>query len=254
MKCKLCQKISNLRKSHVIPEAFWTSIYDKKHRALPISLEGSDLKYIQKGIYEKLLCQDCEKKFSKWESVLKRDLRDFGKKTSNYLKIKEIKKTNGYLIHIKNIKYKEFKLAILSILWRMSISSDPFFDGYNLGPYEAKLRHLLFNETAPDEKQYPFMVSRFEIKGNFYPGIIMCSTPGKYGRLLTVQHFVIWGHRFSIFVNDRIAPDIPQELILRNSGELYVGVSDLTQLVNGNNVLSKIRDEKVQKRFQNMKW
>jgi hypothetical protein len=249
MVCKLCQQKYDLRESHIISEAFYEDIYDKKHRAVPISMEHSELKFVQKGIREKLLCGDCERKLSKWESILKRDLVDIGNQKSEFLTINRI---DEKLFKVEGIRYKEFKLAILSIVWRMSVTSDLFFESYSLGTYEEKLRQKLLDENVPDERKYPIMVSRYELDGVFHPGVIMGFPPGKYDQIFTVQSFIIWGHRFTIFVNDKNFPKVPVEVFLRNSGELFIDVRSLVELASPKSVLSKIYDEQVESMYAKM--
>ena len=249
MVCKLCQRKYDLKESHIISEAFYEGVYDKKHRAVPISMEDPELKFIQKGIREKLLCGDCEKKLSKWESVLKRDLVDIGKQESNFLSINHMDEN---FFKVESIRYKEFKLAVLSLLWRMSVTSDLFFRSYKLGIYEEKIRQILLDENVPDEKEYPIMVSRYELDGVFHPHMVMGFPPGKYEQVFTVQSFMIWGHRFLVFVNDKIFPKVPIEYFLRNSGELLVDVCSLVELASPKSVLSKIYDEKVEEMYSKM--
>ena len=251
MVCKLCRENCDLRESHIISEAFYEDVYDKKHhRAVLVSMENPKLKLIQKGIREKLLCRDCEQKLSKWESILKRDLIDIGNQKSEFLNISHVDED---LFKVEGIRYKEFKLAILSILWRMSITSDPFFKSYKLGAYEEKLRQRLLDENVADEKKYPIMVSRYELDGVFYPGIIMGFPPGKYDQMFTVQSFIIWGHRFVIFVNDKSFPKVPVEACLRSSGELFVDVCSLIELASPESALSRIYDEQVKSMYAKMK-
>lgn len=59
--CKLCQKERELKYSHIIPEYFYTPIYDENHRFMEISPQSEKLvKFNQKGVREFLLCKDCE--------------------------------------------------------------------------------------------------------------------------------------------------------------------------------------------------
>ncbi len=251
MACKLCLKNSDLKNSHIIPEAFFKSVYDSKHRTFPISMEDQKVKFIQQGITEKILCEKCEQKFSKWETILKKSLIAIGEKTSNSLNFTFTKYQE--LFKVENIKYQEFKLGILSILWRMSITSDDFFESYDLGySYEEKLRKILFYEDLVDEKKYPILVTRYEIDGTFYPGIILAFSSDRYQTFIA-QSFVIWGHHFRIFVNDKRFPKIPIDACLRNSGQLYINVDSLPNLASSNNVFSRLSDEKVNNMFTKLK-
>ena len=249
MTCRLCQRNNDLRRSHIISETFYDGVYDAKHRAVPISMNYPKLKFIQNGFKEKLLCGDCEIRLSRWESVLKETLVDIGNKTSTSLSIDIIGKE---LFRVKCIRYKEFKLAILSIIWRMSIASDPFFESYKLGIYEEKLRQALLSEKVPDEKKFPIMVSRYELDEVFDPGMVMGFPPGKYERLFTVQSFIIWGNRFIVFMNDKIFPKVPIECFLRDSGVLYVDVRSLVELASPESIMSKIYDEQVESMYAKM--
>jgi hypothetical protein len=212
-------------------------------------MHDSELKFIQKGIREKLLCGECEQKLSEWESILKRDLVDIGNKKSKFLNISQVDEKR---LKVERIRYKEFKLAILSILWRMSITSDPFFASYKLGMYEEKLRKRLLDADILNETKYPILVSRYELDGVFYPDIVMGFPPGKYGHIFTVQSFIIWGHQFMIFVNDKSCPKVPIEIFLRSTGELYIDVVSLVELASPKSVLSKIYDEQVKSMYARM--
>jgi hypothetical protein len=245
MVCKLCHSNNQLRNSHIISETFWTAIYDEKHRAVPLAMESSSLKFIQQGIREILLCELCEQKFSKWELVLKNSLVDIGKRQSRFLTINRM---NEKLYKIECIKYKEFKLAILSILWRMSITSDLFFKDYNLGVYNEKLRQILLYENVPDEKQYPIMVSRCEIDNTFHPDMIVTFPPVKH----IVQSFIIWGHHFKVLMNDERLPEKFKEYFLRDSGELFIYVQDFLEFAHPESVFSRIFDKDVENVYKKM--
>lgn len=253
MVCKLCLKSSDLKKSHIIPEAFFKSVYDKKHRMFPITMDNKNLKLVQKGYTEKLLCGNCEQKFSKWETVLKKSLIAIGEKQSNSLKFTFFQKYEDLFV-VDNVKYKEFKLGVLSILWRMSIASDKFYKSYSLGDYyEEKLRKILLKEEFVDETKYPVNVMRYELDGIFYPGIIMTFAPDKIEHF-TVHNLVIWGHHFRIFVNDKTFPKLPIALFLRNSGQLIVAVDSLANRASPNNVFSKIYDLEIINMYAKLKY
>ena len=60
--CKLCNKHKKLVNSHIFPEFMFKPLL-KEGRYKIISMQnGNVIKEAQKGIYEKLLCAECEKK------------------------------------------------------------------------------------------------------------------------------------------------------------------------------------------------
>jgi len=78
MKCKLCLKGSQPVKSHIIPEFMYegSGLYDEKHRFFIIEKSGDIPKFQQKqkGLTERLLCQGCETKISRWEDYARRTI------------------------------------------------------------------------------------------------------------------------------------------------------------------------------------
>ncbi|WP_420208846.1 hypothetical protein [Candidatus Electronema sp. JC] len=211
-----------------------------------MTIENNKLKIIQKGFREKLLCQSCETKLSRWENSLKKHLVDLGKLTSDFL---EINRMNDNLIRVKNIEYKFFKLAILSILWRMSLSTRKEFSDYQLGPYEEIIRNILLAEANVLEEHFPLFVYRYEMDKVFYPDIMMYFPHRKFDRIYTIYQFIIWGHLFCIIVNNKKVPkDMPKEIILKETGEMFISVKSLIELASPISVLTRIFDDDM-KRF-----
>src|SRR6516225_11959807 len=68
-KCALCREERPLRRSHVIPEFMFRPLYDKKHRFWGVSnIPTKPNRIFQKGPREKLLCNECEQRLSRYES------------------------------------------------------------------------------------------------------------------------------------------------------------------------------------------
>jgi hypothetical protein len=250
MICRLCQQDLELRNSHVIPESLWTEIYNEKHQALPMSIKNNKSNIIQKGFREKLLCQACETKFSRWENSLKKHLVDLGNLTSKFL---EINRIQADLIKVKNIEYKMVKLAILSIFWRMSITTNNFYSDYQLGTYEKIIRDILFTEAHVPERHFPVFIYRYELDGKFCPDIMMYFPRGRFDQIYTVYKVILWGHLFCIFVNNKKFPiDMPKEIILSETGEIFISVKSLVDLASPVSAIARIFDDDM-KRFYGRK-
>jgi len=71
MKCRLCLVNPHPAKSHIIPEFMYecSGLYDGKHRILMVKKteDAPEFQQIQKGVRERLLCEDCEGKIARWE-------------------------------------------------------------------------------------------------------------------------------------------------------------------------------------------
>ncbi|WP_414665133.1 hypothetical protein [Horticoccus sp. 23ND18S-11] len=149
MRCRLCQRDGTIRNSHIIPEFFYGPMYDEKHRFFTVSSNPvkKDLTF-QKGMREYLLCDVCEGSFGKNEKYFSELF--FGGVSAEYA-------DDGRHIHIKGIDYPKTKLMFMSILWRMSVSSLPFFDSVDLGPHEEKFRTMLLAENPGSAESYGVM-------------------------------------------------------------------------------------------------
>jgi hypothetical protein len=141
--CKLCKKSAKLSRSHILPEFFYSLVYDDLHRTMLIS-SGEKEKFIQKGVREYLLCQECETKLSRYEGYAMKIIQDI----PNFEK-----DPSDLFIFSNNVDYRLFKLFQLSILWCAGVSSNRMFANVNLGKHEEKIHDMLEQEnpgSAPD--------------------------------------------------------------------------------------------------------
>jgi len=144
-KCRLCLKESELRHSHVLPEFFYTGIYESRdaHRALAITDES--VKIIQKGLREDLLCQDCETQFSRHEKYVAELIRDIPSFTRD---------ASGRFLYSEHVDYSSVKLFQLSLIWRCSIARNPAFTQVCLGPHEEIIRCRLLEQNPGKSFEY----------------------------------------------------------------------------------------------------
>jgi len=149
--CKLCLMEADLRKSHIVPEWCYRATYDDRHRAIVKRAEISSTHFIQKGWRQRLLCQKCEARFSRWESWFAR----FWKESPGLPESMSGRTTDQQIFVMDGVDYAPFKLFHLSILWRASVASGPDFDNVSLGPYEEKLRLMLVADNPGTEDVYP---------------------------------------------------------------------------------------------------
>ncbi len=114
-------------------------LYDEKSRAVGLRSDRRVAKHIvQKGLREQLLCDRCERQFSRYESHVADVLKDLPT---------EIAEPPGTPIPIPAADYTLFKLFHISLFWRCSIASDRHFERVSLGPQEEVARTLLLDEN-----------------------------------------------------------------------------------------------------------
>lgn len=170
--CRLCLCDSVLLcHSHIIPEFHYKPCYDEKHRFYRLSTKGPKNKtFQQKGFREYLLCKGCETKLSKWESYSKRILMDGGLDSA-------VKHKWGYEFH--GVDYVQFKLYLLSILWRMGESSLDMFQMVKLGPHQERIRLALMADDPLDEHIYPVLFVAVTLGDRFIADFIVPPSPAK---------------------------------------------------------------------------
>jgi hypothetical protein len=146
-KCVLCGVSADLRHSHIVPEFLYGLTYDEKHRFILVpGSTDSRPRHEQQGVREYLLCQSCEVRFSRFEGYAKRAILD----PETFHRAEERKRL---IIH--GVKYAEFRLFWMSVLWRMGISSLDLFSPVDLGPHAEALRQRLEAEDPDDPLLYP---------------------------------------------------------------------------------------------------
>lgn len=177
--------------------------YDEHHQY--IEFNDQDGKYNKRkssGIYEHLLCRDCEDIIKKYEDYAKYIIYD---KAKPYIHKHRSCYTN------KNYNYNFFKLFVLSLLWRASISSMPGYKYASLGKYEEELRLILLNETETPVNVFPCLIYQTYIGEDPADATFMGIYPGKSkhdGK--TIYHFIADGLFFFIAVGSASRLNFPE--------------------------------------------
>ena len=113
MKCVLCRQEAPLLKSHIVPEFLYRPHYDENHRALLFDKRDAPYTMVQKGIRERLLCAECEARLQVFEDYLARF----------WFKQRPLPAVIASSeVVLTGIDYAQFKLFLLSIVWRASVA------------------------------------------------------------------------------------------------------------------------------------
>lgn len=157
-------------------------MYDEKHRFFQLSLdENEQNKYLQKGLREYLLCEDCEQHLNEFEKYANRIMF--------YEPPKKVRQ-NSRIAIIEGIDYDKMKLFQLSILWRASISKLEPFKEVNLGPHQEILREMILNNNPGSYTDY----------GCLQTAVFMEENKLAKGLLMGVDLIKIDGYRVYRFV------------------------------------------------------
>ncbi|MCK4462441.1 MAG: hypothetical protein KAW46_11595 [candidate division Zixibacteria bacterium] len=212
--CKLCLQERELRRSHIIPEFFYSQAYDDLHRLDLISADAPDkVRFHQKGVRERLLCQECEQWLSPWEKHT-REVFYGGCEI-------EIVDT-GSAITLRNLDYRKLKLFQLSMLWRMGIADHQLFKEVTLGHHEDRLRSMVLRGEPGRAYDYGcFLLALVDEKNRGIDGVI-----GQVEKKRDSGHHlyaVVVGSCWWVFVVSSHTEMLPfREFFLQDDGTLTI--------------------------------
>jgi hypothetical protein len=211
--CYLCEKNRELCNSHIISEFLYKPLYDNKGRLFGMSTKEDTRRSFdieQKGLREYLLCQSCETQLSRYENYA-RDLFHNDRFRVNGNTVEEI----------ENLNYKKLRLFFISILWRSSISSRPFFRNVDLGPHEETARKMILNEDPDPWWRYGCALSDIADYDEDQRGVIIQPVSSQEG----AHHhyfYVLGGFLWHYVVSSHRAEDSVEELFLERNGSMMV--------------------------------
>lgn len=159
--CFLCLKDKDLiSNSHIIPDFMYQDLYDDKHRMIrTVGLNVKTARKIQTGEKEgELLCAKCDNEIlGSLEGYASRVL--FTGEES--IRVQNVLHPDGQLTSTlcEDLDYGKFKLFLLSLLWRASISRNAFFSQVQLGPLEESVRRMIIENDSQGQMDFPCLVS-----------------------------------------------------------------------------------------------
>lgn len=149
--CNQCLEEKELhKKSHIIPDFIFRSgkIYDEEnHNLIYFDIETNEyIGRMPSAPYEKyIFCKDCEKYHSAIESRASGTIYHYEFDTSKiYLTKRGLLATQEF----GEADPESFKLFLILLLFRASLSNKSSFNQVQLGPYHEKFRRIL-NEEQP---------------------------------------------------------------------------------------------------------
>jgi hypothetical protein len=191
-------------------------LFDEKHRLIKFTTltPGSD-SVAQSGEYEDdILCEDCDNRIIG-------SLENYASKVLYAGQI-SVKQTNYKLqdglefAQVDGLDYKKFKLFLLSLLWRASISNKAFFQNVSLGPYEEKIRQMIINNDAGSEEIFPCVLLSYR-KTSLPEKIIMAPKKIRLNNKIG-YYFMIAGIVYIFIVSEKEQTDWILEAAIKNNG------------------------------------
>jgi hypothetical protein len=169
--CKLCLKDKALiKKSHIIPDFMYrhSNMYNEKHQLYVFSLDelikGKKARMVSTGEYEGgILCAECDNQIIGGYEEYGRIVL-FGDPSGKNNPVCDlfVNQDQEKFTLCENVDYRRYKLFMLSMLWRMSISSREAFQDVKLSPeHEENLRRMILDGNPREFYVYPVLSSYF---------------------------------------------------------------------------------------------
>lgn len=171
----MCNEVKPLIEAHIIPKAMFKSIRVAPGKPLYIIQDRDGARPIPspQGEYDTgILCESCEKRFNIYDTYGIRFIKDLDR-----VGLPVIVKGRRVGLVVPTYDCKMLKLFFLSVLWRASISTRPFFRNINLGTYENELHDMIDQGNPGTPDQFPMILGRFV---NVDPGFTL-SEPASFG-------------------------------------------------------------------------
>ena len=251
--CKLCGEEATLRKSHILPEHLYERFYSEEdHPVLnqmhvnTIDPNKGRVQYLQKGIWERLLCGRCEQ-----------HLNESGEKYCSERLISNPSRVGlEGIVQYRNLDYKSVKLYFLGIFWRIGVATvEPFSEVILSQTHERELREAILACNPGELGFYPCLVAE-DVSPHLRN---MLSQPrtllitGSEGRTYRVIELVANGQIWQLVLSRDFRPvsrdrDLWQQCLVREDGILTAMKFDFDVVLGLHMSLRmKLRAEKVKK-------
>ena len=159
MKCKFCGNESSLIRAHVIPAGFFRRIRQgEKPLEVITNTAGEYTKKSQIGEYDQtIVCSKCETIWQEWDNYAQQLLAEEPLNwRARYYNNRKI-----YYV-VDNFEYKKLKLFFISMVWRASVSSRPFFSKVSLGQFEDIAKQRIANTDPGGSEDFSVTLAKFD--------------------------------------------------------------------------------------------
>lgn len=200
----------------------YKDLFDQKHRIHEVLLQPINQiksKMRQSGVYDtNILCGNCDNKvlgrLERYASLVLyggieltiESMADRNK--SSYVKV------NG-------IDYRMFKLFLLSILWRASVSNLPIFKNVNLGIHEQVIRRKILDNNPGSAAKYPCAIFT-HLHNHNIPYQIIVEPAVVINGEQQIYAFLISGNLFVFFTATDTKTEWVQDCTINENGGMKI--------------------------------
>jgi len=200
----------------------YKDLFDEKKRMHVIQSEKGAIKqrgFSQTGEFDRnIICQHCDNSvLGKLERYASLVLYDRNPKTLEYRTDPDGTKYT----YCAEFDYTQFKLFLLSVLWRASISNRPLFQEVSLGPHEKSIRRMLLKSDPGEQMKYPCLIMTY-LNLDQFPSDVVAQPSQSRVNGGYVYKFLISGMVYIFYVSKHIIPDELKDCAINRKGELKI--------------------------------
>lgn len=235
MACALCLGSGELQQSHIIPEFHYSALYDERHRYNVLSTTARQKDRIeQKGQRERLLCRECELRFSKLERYASLVFKGGAPGMEG--------SRAGNVVSVTGLDYAIFKLFLLSVIWRMGAARGSYFEKVDLGSHYERLRSMLLAGDPGPFDLYPCIFFGITMDPGEVAGVMIQPTKAKsWGH--TTYHVVVPGMKLVYFISSHRLGRPASQFLLQEDGSLVFQVRSALELPELNEFMRKFETQ-----------
>lgn len=213
MPCRLCNEDKPLMESHIFPEWIYSPLYDENHRFFVLSTNANKRRSTRpRGIYERLLCHECEQRLSRWEGYARNVFLE--------LPLKVIEGNRAFVF--SGLNYASFKLFQMSLIWRASIAGRHEIHRINLGTHSEKIRKMLCEEVPGEVYEYGSILILPALSQELMQQFVY--SPERLPQKIDghTAYRTAFGGLFWLFIVSNHSSHVPHEVFLSKNGNLPV--------------------------------
>lgn len=246
--CPLCSKnVDSLhRRSHLVPEWMYKDMYNEKRKLINVNLSKEFVKKEQKGIYDEIICRDCEsisQEYDRYASLLLTERSPNAKEHSEV--IRKYQEVNGNSRPLKysfwsNLDFLKYQKFLFVCVLRAYFSSLKKGKPLLVEKHFKGILDLYNSEDRIDDSSYPILTIKYSNTDGSDNVVFLPFTNRKDGHYFI--EFTGAGYGFSVYVSSHKKPSYIENLSLKKNGSMYMIHEEIQRTGTFGKVTPNVRD------------
>jgi hypothetical protein len=239
--CKLCKQVKEFARAHIIPRSFCLLAKGGSKQLRETRQHVvKDVKDWQNGVWDdQILCEACERGFSSWDSY---GFDVLGNPLGNDALPQNESETQAFVM--KDIVYSRLKLFVLSVLWRASVSDQPFFSRIQLGKHGSIIADMIRSRNPGGYDEFPMVLGR--LVRQRVPNAMFAPYRQRTPEGINFNVLFLPSIKIMVKVDQRPLPQILEPVVLRQQPENVV----VPMTLHRNEVLTLCECAEIFRRWQ----